>query len=372
MAQARYSIRTYSPVNGEQTGSITNWQALNYEKHVNNFHNMQLVLDAQDPAIRLFDGLDTITEVWRKIEGLPWYQELVTVFRTSQYNLYENGRETFTGYFRGLNDFLHRRAVAYPANTPFTLKSGPADDVMKAFVRENALTAHISGTRKSAGVFDATIYGLTVTPDLSLAPEWSGGKTWLHLLDVLEDIASPPSNVDFEIVRVGNTGLNFEFNTYYPQRGTNRVGPPIFGPHLGNILNVVFTRSRTEEANVVYVLGDGEGAARRVVVRKADDFVLTASRWNTIETTTDARSQSSIAAFNSQGDEILEKLKAQNRFEFEAIQTSQHRYGQEYVVGDIVSATYKNFVTIKKIITATVSVKDGKEDIKFDFSDHVA
>lgn len=370
MAQARYQLRVYSPVSGEQIGSITNWSSLNYVKQINNISNLQLVLPADDPNIALF-SLDTILEVWRKIDGLPWYQELVTVFRTSQYNLFENGRESFTGYFRGLNDLLHRRHILYPANTVYTIKEGPADDIMKAFVRENAIASYIGLARKSSGVFDASIQGLTVSDDFGAAPEWSGAKSWGNLLDTLIEISSPPSNVDFEVVRVGTSGLDFRFNTYYPQRGVDRSDMLVFASQLGNMRNVVFTRSRTEEANVIYVLGDGEGAERRIVARKASDLILLASRWNMIEATTDARSQSNLVAFQSQGDELLEKMKAQDRFEFEAIQTPQRRYGQEYNVGDIVPASYRSFVSIKKIISATVSVKDGKEDIKFDFSDAI-
>lgn len=371
MSQARYQLRVYSPVNGEQIGSITHWSALNYVKQVNNFHNLQLVLNADDPNIALFT-LDAMLEVWRKIPGEPWYREITTVFRTAQYNLYENGRETFTGYFRGLTDFLHRRHILYPANTAFSLKSGPADDVMKAFVRENTLEDSIDTTRKSTGVYDAVVQGLSVVNDLSLAPEWTGGKAWLNLFDVLNEIGSPPSNVDFEIVRAGFTGLNFEFVTYYPQLGPDLRTNITFSVVLGNMRNVVFTRSRTEEATVVAVLGDGEGTTRRIVIRMADELTRVASSWNIIETTTDARAQSSILAFQSQGDELLEKLKVQDRFEFEALQTPQRLYGRDYNVGDIVSAAYRAFFSIKKIISATVSVKDGKEDIKFDFSDFIA
>lgn len=371
MAQARYQLRVFSPINGEQVSSITHWSSLNYVKQVNNFHNLQLVLDADDPNIQYFT-LDTLLEVWRKIPGEPWYREITTVFRTAQYNLYDNGRETFTGYFRGLTDFLHRRHILYPANTAFTLKQGPADDVMKAFVRENTLTADIGATRKSTDVYDAAVYGLSVVDDLSLAPEWTGGKAWLNLFDVLNEIGSPPSNVDFEIVRVGYSGLDFEFVTYYPQAGEDLRTSITFAVSIGNMRNVVFTRSRTEEATVVAVLGDGEGTSRRVVVRMADETQRLASRWNVIETTTDARSQSSIMAFRSQGDELLEKLKVQDRFEFEALQTPQRLYGKHYNVGNIVSAAYRTFFSIKKLISASVSVKDGKEGITFDFSDFIA
>lgn len=368
--QARYQIRVYNPLTGDLNAVLTDWIALNYTKNVNDFHTFQLVLNSEDPNIQFFT-LDALVEVWRRPDayGVGWYREITTLFRTPQYNLYENGHETFTGYARGLNDFLHRRHVLYPANTANTLKSGPADNVMKAFVRENCTAAGNALPRKSFGTYDCTIYGLTVAPDVGLSPVWTGARSWNNLLDVLNDVSMTPSNTDFEIERVGTTGLQFEFITYYPQRGVDRGSEVTFTPDFSNMSNVIFTRSRTEEANVVFVLGQGEGTSRQVLPRSASPVVLAESRWNAIETTVDARSQDSVAAFTTTGDETLEKLKAQDQFEFAALQTRQRQYGVHYGVGDCVRAKYKAYATTKKIVSAAVSVADGVETINLEFAD---
>lgn len=365
--QARYQIRVYSPVTGEAVANITNWLSLNYVKQVNDFHTLQLVLGVDDLNIQYF-VLDALVEVWRQPAGRGWYREITTMFRTPQYDLYENGHETFTIYCRGLNDLLHRRHISYPATTAYTLKSGPADDVMKAFVRENCTSAAVNAIRKSFSIYDPTIYGFTVSPDSSLAPIWSGARSWLNLLDVLNDISLPPNNVDFEVIRMGNTGFDFQFSTFYPLRGIDRSLSLTFAPELGNMSNVKFTRSRTEEANIVFVLGQGENTSRIVLTREASDLVQRESFWNAIEITTDARGQETVASLTSQGDELLEKLKAQDQFEFQILQTDTRQYGIDYDVGDKVKAKYHVTVT-KKIIAATVNVSDGKESISLDFVD---
>lgn len=370
--QARYQLRIFSPVDGSLRAVLTNWIAMSYTKNVNDFNTLQLVLNIEDPNLEFF-LLDSLIEVWRKPDAPApmgvWYKELVVLYRTGQFNLYENGHETFTAYCRGLNDLLHRRHVLYPATTAFTLKQGPADDVMKAFVRENCTSSGNAAPRKSAGIYDCTIYGLTVLPDAGLAPEWTGARAWNNLLDVLQDISKDPSNTDFEIVRVGDSGLEFEFQTFYPQRGVDRSAEITFSPDFGNMADVVFTRSRTEEANVIFVLGNGEGTARQVLAVKATDLVLRESRWNAIETTTDARNQDSVASFTTTGKETLEELKAQDQFEFHALQTSQRQYGVHYGVGDKIRARYRLYSTIKKIITAAVSVAEGVEKINLEFAD---
>lgn len=364
--QARYQIRVYDPLTGTASALIMNWIALSYVKQVNNFHTLQLVLGAYDPVIPFFQ-LDAIVEVWRRTDGSTWYRELVTLFRTLQYDLYENGHETYTVYCRGLNDLLHRRHVLYPATTAPTLKSGPADDVMKEFVRENCTSLANVAARKSFGVYDAAIYGLTVNDDASVAPVWTGARAWLNLLDVLLDVSLSPSDTDFEIVRAGTIGLNLEFTTYYPQRGVDRSSTVTFSPHLGNMRDIKVTYSRTEEANIVFVLGNGEGTGRQVLAREASLIVQNESRWNAIETTTDARTQDSVAAFTTQGDELLEKLKAQLHFEFNVLQTSGSQYGREYDVGDRIRARYRDYDVTRKIVSANVSMTRGKESISLDF-----
>lgn len=367
MTQARYQIRVYSPSTGEAIASITHWLSLNYVRKVNEFHTLQLVLAAKDPNIAFFT-LDALVEVWRRVDGGEWYREIVTLFRTKEYDLYENGRETFTIYCRGLNDLLHRRHVLYPANTAFTLKQGPADDVMKAFVRENCTAVGNIATRKSFGVYDCTMFGLTVVPDFGAGPEWSGARSWLNLLHVLNEIALHPSNVDFEVLRMGTSGLDFQFTTFYPLRGVDRTANLTFSTDLGNMSNVKFTRSRTEEANIVFVLGQGEGSARIVLAREASELIQHESHWNAIEITADARSQDSVASLISQADELLESLKATDRFEFAVLQTASRQYGVDYNVGDKVLASYRTTVT-KKITAASVNVGDGKETIELEFTD---
>lgn len=365
--QARYQLRVFSPITGALVTTITNWNYLNYEKRVNDFHLLTISLESNDPNVAYF-LLDAMIEVWRRNDSGTWYKELVVLHRTPQYNLYENGRETFTSYARGLNDLLHRRHVVYFANTSYTLKSAAADDVMKAFVRENATSAANIAARRSFSTFDPTVYGLTVVADESLAPTWAGARAWQNLHDILTDV-SLPSGTDFEVLRVGDSGLAFEFRTYYPQRGIDRSASLTFAPHLGNMKSVVMTKSRTEEANIVYVLGQGEDAARQVVPREASQAIQDASLWNTIETTRDARSQPGLAELQSFGDEQLKELAAQDQFEFEILQTDSRQYGRDYDVGDIIRAEYRGVNTTKKIVAVKVSIQEGKETLVPEFAD---
>lgn len=367
MAQARYHLRVYSPADGSLLTIIDNWRTLQYEKRVNDFHTLQLSLDASDAHIE-FLTLDAIIEVWRRITGGAWYKELVTMHRTDQYDLYENGLETYTSYSRGLNDLLHRRHITYFANTAYTLKSAPAETVIKQFVTENATSAGNIAARRSFGTIDPTIYGLTVVANNALGAVWSGARAWRNLQDVLIEIALE-KDIDFEIVRIGDSGLAFEFRTYFPQRGIDRSSTLTFAPELGNMSRVTYTRSRTEEANVVYVLGQGSEASRTVVPRAAAANILAASRWNAIESVQDARGQPDLVSLQTQGDQQLAELAAEDRFEFTALQTDSRQYGRDYDVGDIITAKYRSVTTTKKITAVAVSISEGVERIAPEFAD---
>lgn len=347
---------------------IVNWESLYYEKWVNNSHNYQLVLFADDPNVQFFTT-DAIVEVWRQVKGSDWYRELVCFHRTEQYTLEENGKELFTSYGRGLNDLLSRRAILYYANTAFTLKQGPGETVMKELVTENAGPDADDAARRNTGTYSAITYGLSVAADNALGVEWKGAMAWRNLHDQLLEIALATS-VDFEISRIGP--LSFVFNTYYPQRGIDRtagVNLLTFAPEFGNMTNITYARSRVEEANVVAVLGQGEEAARQVLVRVS--AARSDSLWNTIEMTRDARNQPDVTSMQSTGDAALQETKAMETFTFSTLQTAVRQYGRDYNVGDVVAAKYRAIQVTKKIITAKVNVAKGREEVGLDFANTV-
>lgn len=361
-----YRVNIYSPTTGALRAQIINWRSLYYEKWVNNSHNYQLALESADPNIQYFE-LDAIVEVWRRVPGYDWYREITCMHRTSQWNLEENGREIFTSYGRGLNDLLNRRNLLYYANTAFTLKDGPGETVMKELVEENAAAGADNAARRSFGQYTAATYGLTVASDSGLGDSWKGAMAWRNLLDQLKEIALTTS-VDFEVLRTGP--LTFVFNTYYPQRGTDRSATLTFAPYLGNMSNVIYADSRVEEANIVAVLGPGEESSRQVVIRKT--LAGADSLWNNIETTRDARNQPDLASMQSTGDAALEETKAHQTFTFATLQTDTRQYGIVYDVGDKIRANYKVDV-IKKIVCARVTVSrvEPIETVQLEFADIV-
>lgn len=361
--QARYVIRLYSPSTGSLIAIIDDFRFLNIERYVNSYEIVTLGLDGDDPRVALFT-LDAIIEVWRRVDrpGADWYRECVSLHRTPQRELTEGQLHIFTSYSRGLLDLIRRRIIAYYANTAQTLKSGPGETVIKEFVNENAGPgAGGATTRLSIG----TTLGLTIEANAGLGTVWSGARSWQSLLEVIQEVGSLTS-VDFSIERVDASDRNFLFKTYFPQLGTDRRTTLVFSPTIGNMVAPSYTLSRTEEITTVIVLGQGQDNARAIVVRTSTD--VADSPWNVIETSIDARNQSTIAGLQTAGDLQLLKSQAQESFTFNVLQISAIQYGIDYFLGDIVTAGFENVSSVRKITSVKIGVSEGRETIAAEFS----
>jgi Siphovirus ReqiPepy6 Gp37-like protein len=366
MPATRYQVRIYSPDTGELLTILTNWHSLFLERKLNSFDEMQLSLHATDPNVKFFK-LDTILEVWRLIDnpGARYYRETTLMHRTEQRELSTEQREIFVSFSRGLIDLLRRRHVQYYSTTAFTLKQGPADDIMKEFVIENAGPGANNAARRTAGHWNAAVLGLTVEDKKSIAPIWKGKHAWDNLLDVLTDISSTTS-VDFDVVRTGPR--SFEFKTFYPQLGVDRSNFIIFSPQLGNMTDVSYAKSRSEEVTAVVVGGQGEGVDRRNLTRlnasAADD-----SPWNLIESNEDGRSQPTLADLQHIGDTALQEKAFSETFTFKVLQTDTRKYGSEYNLGDKIRAKYRDIELTMKIIKVSMQVSEGHEEVNLEFSE---
>lgn len=366
MAQARYQVRLYSPSTGELLATLINWHSLFLERKLNSFDEMQLSLQADDPNVKFFE-LDTILEVWRLIDrqGASYYREACLMHRTQQRELSSDQREIFVSFSRGLVDLLSRRHVQYYSKTAFTLKQGPADNIMKEFVIENAGPGANHPDRRTTGHWNAAVLGLVVENNLGQAPVWKGAHAWDNLLDVLQDISST-SSVDFDVIRTGPR--EFIFKTFYPQLGTDRSNYVIFSPQLGNMTEVSYSKSRSEEITAVVVGGQGEGEDRRNLTRlnasAADD-----SPWNVIESNADGRSQPTLAALQQIGDKELQEKAASETFTFKVLQTDTRKYGSEYNLGDKIRARYRDIELVMKIIKVSMQVSEGREEVNIEFSE---
>lgn len=373
---AIYEVRLYN-TDGQMIALLDDWRSLTVEHRLNSFSTHQLSLDAKDPRAHLFQ-LDCFVEVLRSdpANNLSMYREYIGFHRTPQFSISADGYYIFTSYGRSLEDLLNRRSLLYRA--PYE-KSGAADDVMKGFVRENAGS---QATVANGRIVDGTFIGFSVAANNGLAGTWQGQRSWRNLLDVVREI-SLANAVDFNVEYVAPA--QFEFRTYYPQKGVDRtlttgVVPHVFSAENGNARVPTYVHSRTEEITVVAIMGSGEEAARVVRVVEDTDHV-THSPWNRIELARDARNETTNAALDAVGRSELERLITDENFTFEVLETPASVYGRDYRLGDLVTTLLRvvdsndvayQFQIDKKIVELSFTVAEDGESIRVRTGDLVS
>lgn len=356
-------IRLYN-TSGVLTAVFDDWRSLKVDHNSNEFSTHQLSLDWNDERIALF-GTDCFVELMRSDTdlGLDWYQEYIGFHRTPQYQLTESGLKIFTSFGRGLVDLLQRRSILYPANSRYSSKRGPAETVMHALVDENA------GPRatKPPRLFDGVTRGLSLNVHAGRGPVWQGARAYRNLLEVLQEIALATS-VDFDVVQIGPA--RFEFQTYYPQQGTDHtVGANqiTFAPEFANMINPSYVFSRTEEVTSVIVLGQGQESGRNV--RQLNSDAANDSPWNKIEQTRDARNESTTSGLMAVARKELQALSAKENFSFQTSSIASFVYRRDFGLGDIMWARFGEIVRRRKLTGVTLTIAQGKENISYEFSE---
>lgn len=364
---ANYQLRLYD-TNGGQIAVFDDWNSVYYFKNLNGTSVHTISIPGDDSRRALFK-LDCMIEIRRArlADNIPWTREYIGFHRTFQDQVTDRGDVLFTSYGRSFEDLLKRRSILYPSGGAQDTKSGPADDVVKAIVRENVgLNATIANGR----IRDGVTLGFAVDVNASQAPTWSGSVAFKNVLDALQQIVKA---IPFDFLVDYPSPLAFRFQTRYPRLGTDRTGAGSAAPHIfslghANMSSPYAVESHVDEGNVVLVLGPGEAAARTFVERN-DPIAMLRSPWGSVEKTIDARTVTTTPGLNAIGDAQLKSLAATRRISFQVLESAGSVYGRDYFLGDLVLCQFAGFQTVKKIAGVEITVANGREDIRIHFDD---
>jgi hypothetical protein len=359
----RYQIRVYN-TSGVLQAVFDRFRSLQIEHRINLASTCTIGMYGLDANVAAFQ-LDSLIEVRRTYPeaALGWYTEYIGFHRTPQQQITTGDSRIFTSYSRGLLDLINRRSVRYYADTEGSAKGpAPADDVIKQYVRENAGPLALTTNGRLS---DGVIPGLAIAPNLGQAAVYEGAHAWKNLLEACKDIGEP-HNVDYDVAWLG--GVNFEFRTYFPYKGTDRSeGTPeavIFGVAQGNYQNPSHTFSRTDEITSCLVLGPGEGPLRDTTLVLSPRTID--SPFNLIEQDQNASNEDRLNALIAIGNEVLYEKRAMFNFTFDPIQTALSAYGKHYFLGDIVTSMMLGQTFNVKIEGVTITLSDNIEHITFE------
>jgi hypothetical protein len=290
----------------------------------------------------------------------------VGIYRDPEYAS-RSGQRRWTLTAPGALDLLSWYHILWPAGVAnrTTFASAKAETVIKALVQYNATA---SATAAAGRDRSAPLYGISIEADAARGNtiDWTPNRSHT-LLDEIQGIVRIGAG-DVDLIYTGATTRELRF--YPGQRGTDKTTTIAFSERLGNVDNVRWRRTRSQERTVALVAGAGEGAARDTVVRTSLGYSST----NDSETFVDARNvgTGASAALQSAGDARLDEMRARDEFAFDVIQTVGTYYGPSgvgsYDLGDLVSARTPLESTVSlQVYGSTVEVTaDGRESVAID------
>lgn len=310
------------------------------------FHNLKFVMTANAPGAFQIDyshldvrwlAPDRIVEIWRR-SGDFRFRCFTGLLRKWPDKTARDGARQISLVGEGLNGILDRRIVAYRANTPQADKHGPADDLMKAVVRENL-------GRLAEEARNLTDAGFTVQSDVGAGPVVSKAVEWISVLDALQHFAKEAAGTDdevfFDVVPVSKGVL--EFQTWIGQRGMDRTegaGICYFGLEQGNLSEPELAYDHSKERNFVYVGGQGDGE-KKIVLEVEDAGRVGVSVWNRCEVYESAPSDISDGGLQSVGDGVLAEMAPGKRIRGTLQDTKAAQWGKDWNFGDRVLVRYE-------------------------------
>ncbi len=339
----RYDMRIVAP-DRTPLGTLATrgtWQATRTVNAVGAF-SMMLPWSAID---RSWLQKDSQITIWRAIDQQHWQiTDQTRWFITGIESNTANQTYTITGV--DSQDLLNRRIIAYAADTAQSKKSGNADNLIKAFVRENCGSL-APVARQYPSIF-------SVAPDASLAPSVEKAAAWQELLDTLQDLVAISRDLGtylaFDVVALPNN--SFELQTFIGQRGADRRDL-LIGTAYRNITNAVYTIDYAPERNVVYAGGEGEGTLR-LIGTATDTQRATQSPFARRELFYNATQCDTQSQVTTEARAQLVQNRPKVRFEGSFVDGVNLRYGRDVSFGDLVRVALDNGYLDCRLETVTI------------------
>ena len=364
MAQHRIDLLTHD---GEPLRTIQQFTRLEYVRVLNDLGWFTLVLPEDYPEALL--APDNLFEIWREPEGAEPQLQMVGFLRKWSWESASDGTELLTLSGPDQLRLLDPATIAYEAGEAEADKTGFADDVIKAIVREarGALAGNDAEGRPKR--FPAANFA--VDPDVGQGQSIERRFSWRQVLPVIQEIAEASRHqgtpVYFDCVPAGRA--QFQFRTWVNVRGADRtlsggLQPVIFSKEAGNLGDPSLIEDWTQEINYVWGGGQGEGLAR-VIDTENDLPRMNRSLWNRRDIFQDAREEVTVLGVANRAFERMQAGRPRLFFSGDLRDTPQSRYGVDWGFGDKATARYRNQEFDGIVRTIQITVDDsGREDLR--------
>ncbi len=247
-------------------------------------------------------------------------------------------KETVTVKAVHPNHLLARRIIPYDEESAEADKSAAADNEIKAYARENFVSA-TDGARNWA----STLF--SVDTDLTLAPTIAKAASYRTVLNTCQEIAAAASAsgtyTNFEVIGAENGA--FRLRTYTGQRGADRSstsGQALVISVASSAFNdVELDEDWTDVASVVYAGGSGR-QDERLVTSVFDSTLINESPYGWIEYFQSAGGTTDATVLNDEAMRALRERRPRIVFTGSVKDTEFATFMEEYDWGDRVIGEY--------------------------------
>lgn len=360
MAGASYSVILSDPY-GVRLAEANTFSSLTYARKVNDWSTATLVLPGTfDTSNILVDGR---LEIWRQIAGTPAYLDTETTWLIQKWTKQWGSKGERTIAIEADHPLVLLREpgrfVDAYAGASGASKSGTADDVMKAIVRE-CIGTSASSSRTLSDL-------ISVAADISQAASISRAFAWRAVLNVLQDLANDSAQQGtycaFDIVAPAPDG--YEFRTYTGQRGVDHrfptgLSPVLLDPDAGSVGEAELELDYRDEVTFAKAGGQGEGTARTIgSYQDPTRTGVSPFRWR--EVFADATQTADTTVLTGVARAQVRASRPRKRFRGKLISTTDAQYGVHWGWGDLVTVQAEGDLFDCRVDAVSVTVKAGGE-----------
>lgn len=249
-----------------------------------------------------------------------------------------NHRETTQLIATHPNHLLTRRIIAYDEKSAQADKSAAADNTIKAYVRENFVSATDTARNWASTLF-------TVDADQAAAPVVDKAASYRTILNTCQEIAAAASGggtyTNFEII--GAERGAFRLRTYTAQKGVDRSStsgrPLVISVAMGEFDTVELEENWIDTVSVAYVGGDGR-ADERLVSAVFDQALINETPYGWIEWFQSAGGTEDAAILADEGLRTIRERRPRVIFSGQVKDTEFATFMEEYNWGDRVVGEY--------------------------------
>lgn len=364
---ATYNIMILSPTD-ETVLALRDFVRLEVGRAQNSIGRLTLVLQGDYP-FGLFQPDNRIL-VYRQADN-----GLMTLLGKTHYFIDRITRsyaspESYLYTIEGVDSIglLDRRLVAYLRDTDYAdktienLNDGPADDLMKAYVRENFGPDALDSNRNISSLI------WSVAGDRGLGTNTERRASFRSVLSTLSDLArgNAPDGKDLIFDFLADQSRKLLFDVWIDAQGTDRTllspAPVVFTPESGSLIDPKLVLDYSDSVNYVYVGGFGDGAGR--LVREVSNTVdVNASPWARREYFEDQRDYDVASVLDAAGESVLAQYGPKVRVEARGNDVPGTVFGTDYYYGDRVSVVMGDYQVDAVVRSFRLSVQEGSDQL---------